>query len=62
MRAYLHEMRKVDQYKRRLRVILGNMQSLEAQYFNNIVNAGLKNTPVIKACIAKMHDCGRKWL
>jgi len=62
MRIYLHELRKVDKYRRRLRTILGNMQDLEAKYFNHIVNAGLKNRPEIKACIAKMHDCGRKWL
>ena len=62
MRIYLHELRKVDQHRRRLRVILGNMQSLEAKYINHIVNAGIKNRPDIKFCIAKMHDCGRKWL
>jgi hypothetical protein len=43
-------------------MILGNMQSFEAKYFNHIVNAGIKNRPDIKFCIAKMHDCGRKWL
>ena len=62
MRIYLHELRKVDQHRRRLRMILGNMQSFEAKYFNHIVNAGIKNRSDIKFCIAKMHDCGRKWL
>ena len=62
MRMYLHELRKVDQYRRRLRLILGDMQNLEAKYFNHIVNADIKNRSDIKFCIAKMHDCGRKWL
>jgi hypothetical protein len=62
MRIYLHELRKVDQFRRRLRLILGNMQCIEAKYFNHFVNAGIKNHPVIKDCIAKMHECGRKWL
>jgi len=62
MRIYLHELRKVDQYRRRLRTILGNMQDLEAKYFNHIVNAGIKNRSDVKFCIAKLHDCGRKWL
>jgi len=62
MRIYLHELRKVDQYRRRLRTILGNMQDLDAKYFNHIVNAGIKNRSDVKFCTAKLHDCGRKWL
>ena len=62
MRIYLHELRKCDQFRRRLRMVLGDMQTLEAKYFNHIVNAGIKNRPDIRYCIAKLHDCGRKWL
>jgi len=62
MRIYLHELRKCDQFRRRLRMVLGDMQTLEAKYFNHIVNAGIKNRPDIRYCIAKMHVCGRKWL
>jgi division protein CdvB (Snf7/Vps24/ESCRT-III family) len=61
MRIYLHELRKCDQFRRRLRTVLGSMQNIEAKHFNHIVNAGIKNRPDIKYCIAKMHECGRRY-
>jgi hypothetical protein len=38
------------------------MQSIETKYFNHVVNAGIKDRPDIKDCIAKMHECGGRWL
>jgi hypothetical protein len=60
--VYMHELKKADMYRRRLRVMLGNMQSFETKYFNHVVNAGIKNRPDIRNCIAQLHECGRKWL
>jgi hypothetical protein len=62
MTIYLHELKKVDEFRRILRRKLGKMQEMEALYFNRVTNAGVKNSPAVRDCIANMHLCGKRWM
>jgi hypothetical protein len=59
--VYLHELKKLDQFRRRLRGILGEMEHIERTYINHSVNANIRHRPDIKNCVANMHLCARRW-
>lgn len=59
--VYLHELKKLDRYRRRLRGILGDMEHIERTYIQHKVNAHIRHRPDIKNCVANMHLCARRW-
>lgn len=60
MRVYHHELLKVDSFRRKLRMLVGRMQEIDAMYFKNIENRGFLSMPLVKNCIYNMHICAKR--
>lgn len=56
IKIYVHELRKLSEFKRLLRLALGRMQNMEAIFFK-----GVKNNPDVWNCKRLMHECGHKF-